>query len=359
MQLAYCIQLLRTHLSPSLATVSITVGQDLSQQASVDTLLQDMEEQQKIREVAIRVVEEFVTDGLKDAEEIAEVVLLGPFLDQDYYRKLLNCFIEEFEAAKLLDIDLLQGLVQLVQGEGNEYLQPDDLVRILVVLRTRLQDTHQLTTKHPYYLTLALSRILDVMVDGKVQDLKRVVDHEPLSALLGQLMESSDLYLKHQATYALQGLLHVPNDETHRQFVLRNAGNITMGLLGVASVCKLDLGEFLGGAGKLHDATVSALKIGTKVVGGAQSLYESGQGIAASLRGGFFSGGRLLWYTALRETREHIQNGRLLDFNRLVFEAPCNRDVEFLWGVCQLLGEIAIDPQWDVSTRQHATELLA
>ncbi|KAF9131564.1 hypothetical protein BGW39_001613, partial [Mortierella sp. 14UC] len=357
MQLAYCNQLLRTHLSPFLATASITVGQDLSQQASIDAILGSMEEQQNIRELAIRVVEEFVIDGLKNAEEIAEVVLLGPFLGQEYYRKLLNCFIGEFEAAKLLDIDLLQGLVRLVQCAGPDYLQPDDLVRMLVVLRTRLQDTSQQTTKHPYYLTLALSRLLDVMVEGKVQDLSRVIDHDPLSALLGQLMESSDPYLKHQAGYAHQGLLHVPNDETRRKFVLRHVGNIAMGLLGVASVCNLNLSGFSDGAGKLHDAAVSALDIGTKVIRGAQAIYESGQGNAA--RSGIFPGRRLLWYTALREAREHIQNGRLLDFNRLVFEAPCSRDVEFQWGVCQLLGEIAFDPQWEVSTRQHATELLA
>ncbi|KAG0375039.1 hypothetical protein BGX24_009614 [Mortierella sp. AD032] len=326
LQLAYCNQLLRTNLSLSSATTSITVGQDPSQQASADNLLRNMEEQQKIRELAIRVVEEFVTDGLKNAEEIAEVVLLGPFLIQEYYRKLLNCFIGEFEAAKLLDIDLLQGLVQLVQCAGPEYLQP--------------------TILSAYWLFFGL-------------DLSRIVDHEPLSALLAQLMESSDPYLKHQTGYAHQGLLHIPNDETHRQFVLRHAGNITMGLLGVASVCNLDLNGFLEGAGKLRDATVSALGIGTKVVGGAQTLHGSGQGISASVNGGIFSGGRLIWYTALREAREHIQNGRLPDFNRLVFEAPCSGYVEFQWGVCQLVGEIAVDPQWEVSTRQHATELLA
>ena len=358
-QLAHCNQLLRTHLSPSSATASITGGQDQSQRASVDALLHNVEEQQKICELVTRVVEEFVMDGLKTVEEIAEVVLLGPTLAQGYYRKLLNCFIEEFEAAKLFDIDLLQGLVRLVQCAGPDYLQPDDLVRMLVVLRTRLQVTHQQTAKHSYYLTLALSRLLDVMVEGKVQDLSRVVDHEPLSALLGQLMESSDPYLKHQACYAHQGLLHVPNDETRRQFVLRHAGNIAMGLLGVASVCKLDLNGVLDGAGKLQDATVSALEIGIKVVGGSQSLYESGQGIAASARGGIFSGGRLLWYTALREAREHIQNGRLSDFKHLIFEAPCSGDLEFQWGVCQLLGEIAVDLQWEGSTRQHAAELLA
>ncbi|KAG0288387.1 hypothetical protein BGZ97_006832 [Linnemannia gamsii] len=287
------------------------------------------------------------------------MVLLGPFLTQEYYRKLLNCFIGEFEEAKLLDIDLLQGLVQLVQCAGHEYLQPDDLVRILVVLRTRLQDTHQQTTNHPCYLTLALSRLLDVMVDGKVQDLSRIVDHEPLSSLLDQLMESSNPYLKHLASYAHQGLLHVPNDETSRQFVLQHAGNIAMGLLGIVSVCNLDLNGFSEESRKLCDATVSALEIGTEVVGGARTLYKSGQGISASVKGGIFSGARLIWYTALREAQEHIQNGRLSNFNRLVFEAPCSGDVEFQWGVCQLVGEVAVDPRWEVSTRQYATELLA
>ncbi|KAG0272299.1 hypothetical protein BGZ95_011956, partial [Linnemannia exigua] len=81
MQLTYCNQLLRTHLSPSSATTGITVGQDLSQQA-VNSLLQNIEEQEEIRELAIKVVEEFVMDDLKNVEEISEVVLLGPFLTQ-------------------------------------------------------------------------------------------------------------------------------------------------------------------------------------------------------------------------------------------------------------------------------------
>ncbi|KAG0275162.1 hypothetical protein BGZ95_009126, partial [Linnemannia exigua] len=359
MQLAYCNQLLRTHLSPSLAVASIIAGLDPSQKVSVETVLQDKEGQVKVRELAIKVVEDFVSDGLKSSKKIAEVVLLGSYLDQEYYRRLLNCFIAEFEAAKLLDIDLLQGMVQLVQCAGADDLQPNNLVRILAILRIRLQDTHQQTTTHTFYLTLALSCLLDVMVDGKVQDVKRVVDHEPLAALLGQMMESADTCLKHQAAYALQGLLHVPNDETRRQVVLRHAGNIAMGLLGVASVCNLDLGGLSEGAGKSRDAAVSALEIGGKVVGGVQSIYDSGQGIATSIKGGIFSGGRLLWYTALREAREHIHNGRLSDFNRFVFEAPCRREAEFQWGVCQLLGEIAVDLQWEATIRQHSVDFLA
>ncbi|KAK3830115.1 MAG: hypothetical protein JOS17DRAFT_196917 [Linnemannia elongata] len=357
-QLAYCNNLLHIHLSSSLATASTFDSRRQSQQASVDAILNSEDEQGRIRELTIMIIEEFVSDTLKTSEKLLEVALLGPYLDQEYHRKLLNCFITEFETARLLDIHLLQGLVQLVECARADYLLPDDLVRTLVVLRTRLQETHRQTAKHPFYLTLALSQLLDIMVEGKVQDLNRVVDHEPLSSLLGQLVDSPDPHLKHQSAYALQGLLHVPNEETRRQYMLRQAGNIAMGLLGVASVCKLDLGEFRGGVDHLYSAAGEAHEVGSKIIGGIQALLESGHDIASSIKGGILSGGRRLWYTALREAQEHVRNGRLADFNRLVFEAPCRQDVEFQWGICQLLGEIVVDLQWDIATRQHAVDFL-
>ncbi|KAF9545352.1 hypothetical protein EC957_010998, partial [Mortierella hygrophila] len=358
-QLAYCNNLLLIHLSPSLAAASTFAPLCPSQQVSVDTILNSEEEQGRIRELTIMIIEEFTSDVLKTSEKVFEVALLGPYLDKEYYRKLLNCFIVEFETARLLDIDLLQGLVWLVGCARTDYLLPDDLVRILVVLRTRLQETHHQTAKHHFYLTLALSHLLDIMVEGKVQDLRRIVDHEPLTSLLGQLVNSPDPHLKHQAAYALQGLLHVPNDETRRQYMLRQAGNTAMGLLGVASVCKLDLGEFRDGVDYLYKAAGEAHEVGTKIISGVQALLESGQDIAASVKGGILSGGRRLWYTALREAQEHVRNGWLADLNRLVFEAPCRQDVEFQWGICQLLGEIVVDLQWDIATRQQAIDFLA
>ncbi|KAF9912561.1 hypothetical protein EC991_009986 [Linnemannia zychae] len=357
-QLAYCNYLLRTQLSPSSAALSVTPCMNPSQKASVDAILQNPEGQSHIYWLTTRIVEEFVADSFKTSEKIAEVILLGPYLSREYHRKLLNCLVGEFESAKLLDIELLQGIIKLVQCAGSEYLLPDDLVRILVVLRTRLQDTHQQSTKHPYYLTLALSRLLDIMVEGEVQDLRCVVDQEPLLMLLRQLSSSEDIFLKHQAAYALQALLHIPNDETRREFMLRQAGRITMGLLGVASVCKLDLGEFKDGVDHLYKVAGEVHEVATKIVSGTQSLLESGQEIATSVKGGILSGGRQLWYSALREAHEHIRNGRLADFNRLVFEAPCHRYIGFQWGICRLLGEIAVDTNWDIATRQQAIDLL-
>lgn len=355
-QLAFCNHLFHTHRSPPSDSGEVPTLH-LAQQTSVDAILQDEEVGYRIRWLVIRVVEEFVADSLKTLEKVSEVILLGPSLDRDYYRKLLNSVIAEFETATLFDVDLLQSLVQLVECAQQDYLLHDDLVRILAVLRSHLQDTHQQPTKHTYYLTLALSQLLDVMVKGKIHDLSRVVDHEPLSALLRQLSENPDPYIKHQTTYALQALLHIPDDEKRRQFVERHAGNIAMDLPGVA--CKLDFSGFEEGVEKAYGSIVKPLAIGAKVVEGAQDLRESGQDMVANVKGGIISGGQQLWYSALREAQDHVRSGRLVDFNSLVFQAPCCRDVEFQWGVCQLLEGIAVDPQWEVSPRRHAVDLLA
>ncbi|KAF9117452.1 hypothetical protein BGW39_002165 [Mortierella sp. 14UC] len=100
--LVYCNNLLRAHLSPSSAAVCISAPLDASQQASIAFILQNQEEQDKIRELSTKVVEEFLADSVKTLEKISEVVLLGPFLDREYHRKLLNCFITEFETVMLV-----------------------------------------------------------------------------------------------------------------------------------------------------------------------------------------------------------------------------------------------------------------
>ncbi|KAK3844698.1 MAG: hypothetical protein J3R72DRAFT_65688 [Linnemannia gamsii] len=358
-QLGHCSDLLRRYLTTTTSTAIIVTPLDPVQQDLVQAFVQDKEEQSRVFGLVRKVVEEFVVDALKSSASISEVVLLGPGLDRDDYHKLLNSLIAEFKSATLLNIEPLRGLVHMIECAKPGCLVADDLVRILAILRTRLQYTHQQSTKHPYYLVLAISRLLDVMVEGKVKDLSRVTEYEPLSTLLTELSAHPDMRLKHQATYALQGLFHIPNDETRRGFVLRHAGNIAMGLLGVASVCRLDMSKVGEGAGQLGRCAADLHDIATKATEGGRSLHASGQDIMTSIRGGIFSGGQQLWYPALREAQEHIRNGRLADFNSLVFEAPCRRDAEFQWGICQLLGEIAIDPLLDIVVRQNAIDFLA
>ena len=72
----------------------------------------------------------------------------------------------------------------------------------------------------------------------------------------------------------------------------------------------------------------------------------------------FGSGRKYLWYLALCGAQSMVQHGQLADFNKLVCEAPCSHRPLFQWGICQQLGEISVDPSWDVLTRGQAVKLL-
>lgn len=360
-QLAYTNVLLRRHIAPhsdEAGDVDKSLPLDPPQQALLDAILKEEEEVTQIRYLATRVVEEFASDAIKNKETVSEVVLLGPALDLEYHRKVTNVLIGEFQKAPLTDIGLLEGLVEMVECAGTGYLLADDLVKVLAVLRQRLESTHQQSSKYPYHLVLALSRLLDVMVGNKVEGVSREADHEPLQALLIGMMDSEDIYLKHQAAYAFQALMHIPNDESTKDCVLRNAATIVQGIIGVASIVNLNFEGFANGASEFYNAAVGVIEITDKVYSGAQSLRDGGEGLWASLKGGLKSRGRIIWYMALREAKEHIQHGRLDEFNDYVFKVFCSRSVEFQWGICLYLGEIAINPLWDLESREHAVEFL-
>ncbi|KAG0044300.1 hypothetical protein BGZ90_008813, partial [Linnemannia elongata] len=186
-QLALCLGLISNGIDiagqqedPSQVLSSDT----LARLAWLDAMKQEPVEQERLRWLGVRMANEFAKDSTKDSTEIAEMALIGPVLDNEHYRRLLSCTITAFDQAVLLDVDLLQGLVQLVQSAPSDSLLPDDLVKILRVLRVRLQNTHQQSSEHPFHLTQAVSRLLDVMAEHKVKDLDRVQDHEPLSGVL-------------------------------------------------------------------------------------------------------------------------------------------------------------------------------
>ncbi|KAG9063980.1 hypothetical protein KI688_004094 [Linnemannia hyalina] len=371
-QLAYCSALLLHGSSPPQATAA-----ELEEQArdpamtlqkfpnldkkELDWLAQmdkNLPAKERIYWLGTRMVDEFAKDVLKDSTEIAEIVLLGPVLDKETYRSLLSCTITAFEQSVLLNVDLLQGVVQLVQVAPTGSLVSDDLVKILRVLRICLQDTHQQSSVHPFHLTLALSRLLDVMAEHKVKDLNRVEDHEPLSGILSGLKGSSDPYLMYQACYAFQALQYVPDDESALQSVLRHGTGVVNGLIQVSGVFKLDLGAVLEGLSNLQEALGDIMGVTSDVYKGVNSVMESGRGVLDGLKEGFSKGKKRPWYAAIRVAQALLQAGQLKDLNQLIYEAPCRGDPLFQWGICQLLGEIASDVIWDTNVRQQAVDLL-
>ncbi|KAG9063885.1 hypothetical protein KI688_003999 [Linnemannia hyalina] len=356
-QLLYCNTLfLQESSSLSSTTEEPTCNQ--KEQKWLAEIKEDPIGQDHIQWLVIMMVEAFIAETTKDSTKIAEITALGPVMQREPYRKLLSSFIHDFDEARILDVNLLEGLVQLVQTSSAGFLVSDDLVKVLSLLRIYLQGKHQQSSEHPYHLTLAVSRILDVMADHKVQDLGRILEHEPLSAVLSGLKDSFDPYLMYQACYAFQALLYVPDDDTVLQAVLRHSTGVGDGLIKVTSVLKLDMGSVLEGLEKLQEVAVSVIGIASTVYEGVGSLRESGRGVLESLKEGFGSGQKKPWYPAVRAAYAFVQSGQLKNLKQLIVGAPCRQDPLFQWGICQLLGEIAGDTVWAIATRQQAIVLL-
>ncbi|KAF9538952.1 hypothetical protein EC957_005988 [Mortierella hygrophila] len=315
-------------------------------------------EQRHIHELSSTVLEEFINNSIKDSTAIAEILLIAPTLDEEHYRMLLNGFIKAFGEATLQDTFLFQGLVQLVQSATDGCLHQDDLVRVLAILRQQLENTHIQSGEHPFHLTVAVSRVLDVMAERKVKDLDRVTEREPLLKILNVVRESYDPYLLYQASYAFQALQYVPDEETALQAVLRHTGNVAEGVVKVSGVVKIDLSNLFDGLKQLQKTvseTYDAVKSGFE---GARTLVQGGRGVFDSLKQGLGSGFKRPWYPALRAANALVRGGRLYDFKTLILEAPCRHEPEFQWGISQLLGEIAMDPSWSCPVRQQSVTFL-
>ncbi|KAK3824935.1 MAG: hypothetical protein J3Q66DRAFT_97768 [Benniella sp.] len=173
---------------------------------------------------------------------------------------------------------------------------------------------------------------------------------------------STDSYLVYQATYAYQALMCVPDNETLWQAILRRTGKVVKGVSGFVSAVKgLDLNVFIDGLKDIQQGSTGASEVVQLVktaYEGVASLAESGQGFYECMKEGLSFDRKCAWYSALRGADTLIQEGQLADFKKLVCEAPCRRDPAFQWGVCQRLGSIAVDPMWDMETRQGAAEFL-
>ncbi|KAG0016085.1 hypothetical protein BGZ80_009436, partial [Entomortierella chlamydospora] len=354
-QLAHCLSLLHHSLDSNEGLSK--AESDWSQ--AVDN---DPGEKERLRTMATDVIRAFVRDELKRPETVVETVGLAAVLDQDDLMKLLEVFVNGIEQSVLLEVNLLDGLSYLMKNAPQGSFDPDDLVRILELLSTRLKSTHQQSTQHTYILALTVSRVLDSMVDSQVEGLSREQLHEPLSQYLQDLQKSSDPRLVYQAAYAYQSLQHVPNDETFLKSMMRRTGNVVRGISGVVSAVKaVDLDRFIDGLQHIQEG-LSGVKDTIYIVNDAykdaKELVESGQGFLESLKEGLSFSRKSAWYPALRGLDSLIQEGRLIGFEKLIRSAPCRQDPAFQWGVCQRLGEVASNTVWDTETRQSAISFL-
>ncbi|KAG0041880.1 Bud site selection protein 6 [Gryganskiella cystojenkinii] len=360
--------LLRSLSSDSQVTVEdgrLVMGLEETDRVWIRAIMKDTIEQDRLCWLTTQVVSQFLKSNHKDAQSIAEVILLGSVLDRQDFRRVLSSLFQQLEQGPLLDPELLKGIMYFLQSALPGHLIDDDLVRILRVLRKRLEETHikfdntkKLTSAHVYLLTMAVSRVVDMMVEGNVHGLNRTEDQRPLLSLFAGLRDSADFYLNNQATYVCQALQYIGDDESPLNMTLRVGSGLVMAGLGVASVFRLDIGGLFNGLRELGNAAGQVLDATNALFDSIQIARNAGEGIINSVLKGFQNGEKRAWYPALQGARVFIREGRVADFKRLVYEAPCCREIEFQWCICQLLGEMAMDLIWGTEIRQQAIYLL-
>ncbi|KAG0210586.1 hypothetical protein BGX31_001863, partial [Mortierella sp. GBA43] len=213
-----------------------------------------------------------------------------------------------------------------------------------------------------FQLILAASYVLDAMADTCVKGLNRETLHQPLMSYLDSLKGSSDPFMMYQVAYAYQALLCVPDNETLWQATLRRTTKVIRGVSGLVSAVKgLDLNGFLDGLKDIQQGVAGAaemVKTIVTVVNDVSELTAGGRGFFKGLKEGLSFQRKCAWYPALRGADTFIRDGDFIAFKQLVYEVPCRMDLAFQWGVCQRLGEIAINQTWDARTRRSACAFL-
>ncbi|KAG0075292.1 hypothetical protein BGZ90_010055, partial [Linnemannia elongata] len=250
-------------------------------------------------------------------------------------------------------------MIQLLQSAPSGFLTDDDLVCIVSSLRNRLESTHAPDRAHVYQLVFAISKVLEVMVRGEVKGLNRHRDHQSLLAALRNLKGvDDDEFLKFQVSYAYQMSLYLPDDETSFQAFWRYAESVAVGASAVASVFKLDSMSALAAVEHIQQVFGNAIDVVKFNIDGARAIQAAAEGVTQAAENTYWSQKKQPWFLTLQAGYLFIQDGRLVDFNVLVCNATCRDDVNFQRGVCQILGEIALNPLWDDGSRRSAIEFL-
>ena len=324
---------------------------------------QNADEKARLEAMATDLIRAFTRDEIKDQKAVNEVLYLSPVLEVEDFRFLLGKFVDSIEQSRILDMNSLHGMAQLLQGASSPaHLHANDLIKILELVSSRLQETHEQSPDQIFELTVTVSNVLDAMADTKVEGLDREGLHEPLLKFLSDRQGSEDPHLKFYASYAFQALLCVPDDETPWQATVRRTTKVVKGISGLVSAVKgLDLNGFMDGLMNIQEGLEGisqVVDLAKTAYEGVTSVYEGEQDLVDSLKEGLTFNRKRAWYSALRGADTFLEGGELAKFRTLVCEAPCRRELAFQWGICQRLGNLAANSLWGIETRQGAVMFL-
>ncbi|KAG0296578.1 Transducin (beta)-like 1 X-linked receptor 1, partial [Linnemannia gamsii] len=350
LQLVFCARLLAEDCFSSTLESSAAKVYDLDDAGRewLNAVREDPSALARIHWLVSRLVAEFVKDTTLGSSAISEVVLLGPVLCQVDYCALLSNFVERFDQAALHNEALLQGMIQLLQSAPTRFIADDDLIRIVEVIRKRLEFTHVPSKDHVYQLVIVLSKVLEVMTGREVKGLSRQRAHQLLVAALRSLKGvEDDEFLEFQINYAYQTSLSLPDDETSFQAFLRSR-----------HLFKLDPKSAPIAVEHLQQGTGNAIDVVKFNIDGTPAIKATSECASQAVEKAYWSAKKRSWFLTLQEAYAFVREGRLVDFNQLVCDATCRLDPNFLQGIFLILGELAVDPLWDIQTRLRAIDFL-
>ncbi|GJJ73240.1 bilin biosynthesis protein [Entomortierella parvispora] len=312
-------------------------------------------EEKRFMNLAVQMVYTFARDPVKDAATMAEVVQLAPILNEEYSRHLLKSLIDTVgrPGITILHIHSIEWLTKMIQGAAPGSIDSNDLVSVLRFLHEPLQSLHR-ESEHQYHLLLvAVSRVLDAMVDADVGGIDRDRLHGPLTEFLQESESNKNPYLAFQAAYATQALLNVSDDENIWRAGFRRGWLVLKGGAGFAKMHDpTEIKDALEGLERLYEAG----KGGIRFLKNASEAIKLREAPTFTVKEGLKF--KRAWYRALRIAESYVMAGNLVKFQDLVTTSPCRDQLQFQWGICQLLGQFAADSQWDLEARRGAVAFL-
>lgn len=301
-------------------------------------------EYQELKKLALSIIEAFAQREVTSKALIVEVKTLAVCENEEVIMPMLEQFTKRIRDAVLLDVNLLDGLADILRHINPELLNASDLSQMLIVIHERLKKELEVCNEEKNLLSLiqAISNLLASMADANVKGLNRVNQHEPLYKTLSELISSlmsvtsidelfadhSDkLHVRQAALYARQALVRVPDDENKLQSAIRRLINIGQGL------------------NALNNAFQQ--KSPTELFGAFCSFKEAFK----------FQTTQKPWYDSLRYAELLIDCNHFTGFEEFIKNSEFCMQESMLYGIVKLLKKI-ISTHFDFEIRCSALKLL-
>lgn len=308
------------------------------------TLLTEHPDDEMLQNLAFAVIEVFAQKEIKEYKHIEEVKELAISENEEIVRVLLEQFVQPIKEQVILNINLLNGLTEILRHANPALLKSDDLNQILKVIYEKLNIVHQPGSDVSIIsLIVSVANLLAVMSDSNFVGLSREEQYEPiydsLSKLISPITMVEDIvglfgdkvtsfHIRHSALYARQALLRIPNDETKLQSVIRRTIKIAQGLNSLNNAFQQKSPSELLGVFKLFK---EAFK------------YQVRQ---------------KQWYDELRYAELLIECNHFTAFEEFIKHSVCYKQESMFYGIVKLLKK-TIKQHSDSEVKCNSLKLLA